>query len=107
MATFLEFTDAGSGFVYGYLVDQTPFNLGVYGNNRSGDAYNIMEEINNGTLVDGVAQKPLKFIFMFKILSVIFFFSFIVSMLFHLGAMQCKNILRNINLILQFRTFFV
>ena len=26
VSTFLAYTDAGSGFVFGYLVDQKPFN---------------------------------------------------------------------------------
>merc|ERR1719151_353183 len=47
-----------------------------------------MAEINNGITVDGATRKPLNSVFVFKILSVIFFFSFMVSMLFHLGTMQ-------------------
>ena len=98
MTIFLEFTDNGSSFVYGYLVGQQPFNLQIYGNNTKSTAYEVMKEINNGVdaSVNGqvVNLKPFNSVFMFKILSVIFFFSFIVSMLFHLGAMQCKNILK-------------
>ena len=90
VTSFLDFTDAGSGLVYGYLVNQQPFNLDIYKNDTSGVAFKVMEEINNGITVDGETQKPLFTIFLFKILSVIFFFSFIVSMLFHLGTMQCK-----------------
>ena len=48
--TFLSYTDLGSSFVYGNLIEEG--------------------------------------IFMFKVLSVIFFFSFFTSMLFHLGCMQ-------------------
>ena len=91
VTSFLDFTDSGSGFVYGYLVNQSPFNLGIYPKNEtSGVAYQVMAEINNGINVDGVTRKPLNSVFVFKILSVIFFFSFMVSMLFHLGTMQCK-----------------
>ena len=86
----MAFTEQGSGFVYGYLVSQTPFNLKIYGNDTTGVAYQVMDEINNGTLVNGEIKKPINGIFAFKILSVIYFFSFMVSMLFHLGAMQCK-----------------
>ena len=87
----MDFTDSGSGFVYGYRVNQSPFNLGIYPKNEtSGVAYQVMAEINNGVNVDGVTRKPLNSVFVFKILSVIFFFSFMVSMLFHLGTMQCK-----------------
>ena len=86
----MDFTEAGSAFVYGYLVNQSPFNLGIYKDNSS-TAYKVMEEINNGIEVDGVVNKPLNSIFVFKILSVIYFFSFMVSMLFHMGAMQCKS----------------
>ena len=69
-----------------------PFNLGIYGNNTSGTAYTVMKEINDGIVVDGEIQRPLNTVFVFKILSVIFFFSFMVSMLYHLGAMQCKSV---------------
>ena len=87
----MAFAAVGAHFVYGYLVDHTPFNLDIY-ENKSGIAYNVMEEINNGIVVGDTLQQPLKGIFVFKFLSVIFFFSFMVSMLFHLGVMQCKNI---------------
>ena len=91
----MDFTDSGSGFVYGYLVNQSPFNLGIYPKNEtSGVAYQVMAEINNGINVDGATRKPLNSVFVFKILSVIFFFSFMVSMLFHLGTMQCKFLSR-------------
>ena len=51
MTTFLGFTENGSSFVYGFLIE--------------------------------------KGVFMFKVLSVIFFFSFMTSMLFYMGYMQC------------------
>ena len=62
--TFLGYTDVGSTFVYGYL------------------AMDIVQ--------DGNFLAPA--VFYFKTLSVIFFFSFIVSMLFYAGVMQaCKS----------------
>ncbi|KZS13467.1 Solute carrier family 28 member 3 [Daphnia magna] len=59
VTTFLDYTNAGSSFVYGYLVTDQ---------NTSGIAL--------GT------------IFAFKILSVIFFFSFFVNILYYYGIMQ-------------------
>ena len=49
MSSFLAFAEAGAHFVYGYLVDHTPFNLDIY-ENKSGTAYKVMEEINKGIL---------------------------------------------------------
>ena len=40
----------------------------------------VTEEINN--------SKGIGFVFMFKVLSIIYFFNFMVSILFHLGAMN-------------------
>ena len=74
----LTYTDVGSGFVYGYLVNQKPFNL--EGVDNSSEVYETMSFINDSGAFNSV--------FAFRILSVIFFFSFMVSMLFHLGAMQ-------------------
>ena len=91
MTSFLDFTDSGSSFVYNYLVNAIPFNLGIYGNKTTGVAYDVMKEINDGINVDGEIKRPLNTVFVFKILSVIFFFSFMVSMFYHLGVMQCKN----------------
>lgn len=72
---FLDYTDAGSGFVFGYLVTQQPFYPG--GLNETAKA--VTEQINDG--------KAVGFVFMFKVLSIIYFFNFMVSILFHLGAM--------------------
>eukprot|EP00095_Tigriopus_kingsejongensis_P009513 snap_masked-scaffold624_size122968-processed-gene-0.7 protein:Tk09513 transcript:snap_masked-scaffold624_size122968-processed-gene-0.7-mRNA-1 annotation:"hypothetical protein DAPPUDRAFT_306527" len=58
---FLDFTDEGSSFVFGYLVTGMPL-------------------LDDPLVIDTV--------FMFKTLSVIYFFSFCVSMLFYLGALQ-------------------
>ena len=76
VTSFLDFTDSGSSFVYGYLVNAIPFNLDIYGNKTTGAAYNVMKEINDGIDVDGETLRPLNTVFVFKILSVIFFFSF-------------------------------
>ena len=64
------FTSAGSQFVFGFLSDG----------------------FLNGTGVNGTIPEDLYFTFnppfMFKTLSVIYFFSFCVSMMFYLGALQ-------------------
>ena len=75
--TFLDYTDAGSGFVFGYLVTQQPFYPGALNGTT---AKLVTEEINN--------SKGIGFVFMFKVLSIIYFFNFMVSILFHLGAMN-------------------
>eukprot|EP00092_Neocalanus_flemingeri_P002179 GFUD01002319.1.p1 GENE.GFUD01002319.1~~GFUD01002319.1.p1 ORF type:complete len:652 (-),score=150.80 GFUD01002319.1:85-2040(-) len=76
VSTFLDYTDAGSGFVFGYLVDQKPFLPFLL----NGTANSVAEEINS--------SGSLKFVFMFKVLSIIYFFNFMVSILFYLGAMR-------------------
>ena len=64
VSTFLAFTDAGSGFVFGYLVDQKPFN--TQGLEPNSTAMQVAAEINDA--------RAINFVFMFKILSVIYFF---------------------------------
>ena len=59
--TFLGYTDVGSQFVYGYLAMD---------------------------IIDGEGAFIAASVFYFKTLSVIFFFSFMVSMLFYAGVMQ-------------------
>jgi len=76
VSTFLDYTDAGSGFVFGYLVDQKPFLPFLL----NGTANAVAEEVNT--------SGSLKFVFMFKVLSIIYFFNFMVSILFYLGAMR-------------------
>ena len=70
VSTFLGFANAGSQFVFGFLNDG----------------------FVNGTGVNGTIPEELYFTFnppfMFKTLSVIYFFSFCVSMMFYLGALQ-------------------
>jgi len=61
VATFLDFTNAGSFFIYDYLAEGT-------------------QEIVPGFKLDGI--------FVFKNLSVIFFFSFFIQLLYHYGIMQ-------------------
>ncbi|CAG0891607.1 unnamed protein product [Cyprideis torosa] len=61
VSTFLGYTDSGSGFVYGYLVDGSPL---------------------------GEGGSPFPTIFAFKVLSVIFFFSFCINILYYYGIMQ-------------------
>ena len=78
ITTFLGYTEDGSSFVYGYLVSQKPFITGVLPPNST--AFEVATLINESKATYGV--------FMFSILSVIFFFGFITSMLFYMGYMQ-------------------
>ena len=74
----MAYTDAGSGFVFGYLANQKPFNPSTVSNDST--TFQVINDINNKNAINGV--------FFFKVLSVIYFFSFCVSMLFYIGAMQ-------------------
>ena len=76
---FLEFTNEGSSFVFGYLVTQNLFNENVFNNNSV--AFNVTSEVN--------AKKAVPSVVVFSALSVIYFFSFIVNILFHFGIIQC------------------
>ena len=76
VTTFLDFTDAGSGFVFGYLVTLQPFDTGALNSTVS---RTVAEDINN--------SHSIGFIFFFKVLSIIYFFNFVVSILFYLGAL--------------------
>lgn len=78
VSIFLAYTDEGSGFVYGYLVTQQPFFSWELDVNST--AYQVTTDINT--------HKAIGFVFVFKVLSVIFFFSFMVNMMFYVGAMQ-------------------
>jgi len=76
--TFLGFTDAGSSFVFGYLVNQQPF---------------LPKLLNNGSIEQQVAESinvahAVSSVVVFKALSTVYFFSFLVSMLFYWGALQ-------------------
>lgn len=74
----MAFSDSGSGFVFGYLVNQKPFNEMSAPNGSI--TRDVLKDVNDNNSINGV--------FFFKVLSVIYFFSFCVSMLFYLGAMQ-------------------
>lgn len=79
----MAYTDEGAGFVYGYLVNGQPLNpeavVGMDANQT--EAYRaIATAFNTGSVFNGI--------FMFKTLSVIYFFSFCVSMLFYWGTLQ-------------------
>ena len=74
----MGFTNQGSGFVFGYLVHQKIFNTAVLDNNSI--AFNVTSEINSKKAVPGVV--------VFSALSVIYFFSFMVNILFHYGIVQ-------------------
>eukprot|EP00095_Tigriopus_kingsejongensis_P008400 snap_masked-scaffold9_size846264-processed-gene-4.15 protein:Tk08400 transcript:snap_masked-scaffold9_size846264-processed-gene-4.15-mRNA-1 annotation:"hypothetical protein DAPPUDRAFT_312019" len=78
ISTFLDFTDAGSSFVFGYLVHRQPFLTNFLSNDSL--AYNVTMEVNQNKAISDVV--------VFKSLSVIYFFSFICNVLFYLGAIQ-------------------
>ena len=61
--TFLEFTDAGSSFVFGYLVNQQPFIPSRVNNSA---VQNILQEINDSRAVNSIV--------VFKALSTVYFF---------------------------------
>ena len=73
VTTFLGFTDAGSGMVYGFLT--TGFKIP--------DPNKI-----NMTNPEEIQFIEYPGVFAFQTLSVIYFFSFFVSMLFYLGVLQ-------------------
>ncbi|XP_054161152.1 solute carrier family 28 member 3-like [Oppia nitens] len=74
VSAFLEFTDAGSSFVFGYLVTGH-----LDGNVTLADA--------GGTSITG--SLPIQAaVFAFKVMPVVIFFSFFVSILFYYGIMQ-------------------
>ena len=75
---FLGFTNQGSSFVYGYLVSQQIFNEKLFDNDTV--TYQVTSEIN--------ANKAVPSIVVFTALSVIYFFSFMVNVLFYLGVIQ-------------------
>lgn len=75
---FLAFTNQGSSFVFGYLVTQQMFNVNKLSN--SSLAFNVTSEVN--------AAKAVPSVVVFSALSVIYFFSFIVNILFHYGVIQ-------------------
>ncbi len=88
MTTFLNYTEAGSSFVFGYLVDQKPFIPAVINFTDDPQKTELMQEIAATFNTEFEGGYPFSDSFYFAGLSVIFFFSFIVSMLFYLGALQ-------------------
>ena len=76
--TFLGFTDAGSSFVFGFLVSREPFIPGLLPNGSV--AQNVATSINTAHAIPAVV--------VFKALSTVYFFSFLVSMLFYWGVLQ-------------------
>jgi nucleoside permease NupC len=80
---FLSFTDEGSQFLFGYLVNQQPFITRRL--DPAGLAYNVTMEINEA--------KAILPVIMFKSVSVLYFFSFMVGMLTPLGAIQVSIVI--------------
>ncbi|XP_059082327.1 solute carrier family 28 member 3-like [Tigriopus californicus] len=78
ISQLLSFTDAGSGFVFGYLVNRQPFVTSALNNDSI--AFNVTQEVN--------INKAIADVVVFKSLSVIYFFSFISNVLFYVGAIQ-------------------
>ena len=76
--TFLGFTDAGSSFVFGFLVSREPFIPALLPNGSV--AQNVATSINTAHAIPAVV--------VFKALSTVYFFSFLVSMLFYWGVLQ-------------------
>lgn len=86
---FLSYADAGSGFVYGYLSTQMPFipdNINVTGDPEKTEEYRMIATALNTPDPNG--NYPVSDTFMFKSLSTIYFFSFVVSMMYYAGILQ-------------------
>ena len=64
VTALLDYTKAGSGFVYGSLVSKQPFNPSAVANDSQ--SYEVMKEINEAQAFNDV--------FAFSILSVVIFF---------------------------------
>ena len=84
VGTFLNYTYQGADFVFGYLATGKPFIPEAF--NQTTDpgltstVQDILENINN----NGVVGVP----FFFGPLSIIYFVSFFVSMLYYWGTLQ-------------------
>ena len=76
--TFLGFTDVGSSFVFGFLVNREPFLPGLLANGSVEQS--VASSIN--------AAHAMPAVVVFKALSTVYFFSFLVSMLFYWGVLQ-------------------
>ena len=84
VTTFLNYTYAGAKFVFGYLSDgSTIFNPDQF---RLGDTSTEAKAVRDilADINDGVVYTPL----FFGPLSIIYFVSFFVSMLFYTGSLQ-------------------
>ena len=79
--------------MFGYLVDQKPVNLAAL--NESGVAHQVFSEVYSTFAFNSV--------FYFKVLSVIYFFAFLVAIVFHLGAIQW--LVEKLGWLLQVRRF--
>ena len=83
VGTFLDYTYQGAGFVFSYLATGKPFLPDVYNNTDSDltdTVRTVLEEIND----QGVVPLP----FFFGPLSIVYFVSFFVSMLYYWGTLQ-------------------
>ena len=83
VGTFLDYTYQGAGFVFSYLASGKPFQPDRYFNwdqNVTDTVRTILEEINE----QGVVPLP----FFFGPLSIVYFVSFFVSMLYYWGTLQ-------------------
>lgn len=78
ISEFLNFTDLGSSFVFDYLVT---------GKLKGWNVSQINETFNDTIPFDGSLPMQIG-IFGFKVLPVIFFFSFCISILYYYGIMQ-------------------
>ena len=83
VGTFLDYTYQGAGFVFSYLASGKPFQPDRYFNwdqNVTDTVRTILGEIND----QGVVPLP----FFFGPLSIVYFVSFFVSMLYYWGTLQ-------------------
>lgn len=85
VSTFLNYTYAGTAFVFGYLSDGTQiFMPENYRKNENTTEVQEFRQILSNMNSDGVVGTP----FYFGALSIIYFVSFFVSMLFYWGTLQ-------------------
>ncbi len=90
VSKFLSYTDGGSFFVYGYLVTGQPFlpeNVNVTDDPEKTQLFREVAQAFNQPSADS-GLTPFDTVFMFQTLSIVYFFSFCVSMLFYVGALQ-------------------
>ena len=83
VGTFLDYTYQGAGFVFAYLATGKPFQPDLYNNTDSDlteTVRTVLGEIND----QGVVPLP----FFFGPLSIVYFVSFFVSMLYYWGTLQ-------------------